>query len=134
MARLTIKEVIQGLKEQEKRYPKMWTKDVITILENLKENNPDEHEVVNDYKDFSAQVMYTSKDISIAYNISVETIRLRARSLFIKPTTYKKKSQYLFTKDEVREIVNYDKKAIKLPEVIYITRTYIIYQSKMNYD
>ena len=53
MARITIKEVIKGLKEEEKRYPKMWTKDVIKILENLKENNV-EAEIVDDFKDFSA--------------------------------------------------------------------------------
>lgn len=55
MARMTIKEVIKGLKEEEKRYPKMWTKHVIKILENLKENNIEvNNPIVEDYKDFAS--------------------------------------------------------------------------------
>ena len=55
MARKTIKEVIEILKVQEKEYPKMWTKDVIKILENLKENNIEVIEPkVEDFKDFAS--------------------------------------------------------------------------------
>ena len=78
--------------------------------------------------------MYTTKDISIAYGLSVETIRLRARALGLKPITYKKSSQYLFNHSDVNEIVNYSTKAIKLPKVIYVTQTFLIIPSKMNYD
>ena len=77
--------------------------------------------------------MYTTKEVSIAYNLSIETIRLRARNLGLKPTNYKKVSQYFFSKNEVREIVNYTEKAIKLPEIIYITQNWLIIESKMNY-
>jgi hypothetical protein len=78
--------------------------------------------------------MYTTKDISIAYGLNVETIRLRARALGLKPITYKKSIQYLFNHSEVNEIVNYSTKAIKLPKIIYVTQTFEIYQSKMNYE
>jgi len=78
--------------------------------------------------------MYTTKEISIAYDFSIPTIRQRERKLGYKPITYKKSSQYLFDKSQVNEIVNYNNKAFHLPEIIYVTQTFFIIESKMNYD
>lgn len=76
--------------------------------------------------------MYTVKEISKAYKISIELIRLRARDLGFSPITYKGKGQYLFNKNEVNSILNYSTKAVKLPEIIYIHTTWEIRESKLN--
>lgn len=81
--------------------------------------------------------MYTLKQISILYNIGLETLRKRAYLLKLKPIGKKEKSKaYIYSKDQIYQIVEY--KSDK--EIIYINRsfketiteTYYIYPSKMN--
>lgn len=81
--------------------------------------------------------MYTIKQISLLYNINIETLRKRAYLLNIKPIGKKEKSKaYIYSKEQIYQIVEY--KSDK--EIIYINRsfkeieTYYIYPSKMNYE
>jgi len=77
-------------------------------------------------------IRYTSEQVAEAYKYSVSTIRLRARLLGIKPIIFEGFKQYLFYQDEVLDIVNYGRKTEKIPEIIYVTQTYWIIESKMN--
>ena len=81
---------------------------------------------------------FTRKEISERYEISVENLKYREKVLGIKPIFKKQKSKaMLYTLPQVEKLVNFNKKDIeeaKMPKVIYVTQTYYIIPSKMNYE
>ena len=81
---------------------------------------------------------FTRKEISERYEISVENLKYREKVLDIKPIFKKQKSKaMLYTLPQVEKLVNFNKKDIeeaKMPKVIYVTQTYYIIPSKMNYE
>ena len=82
---------------------------------------------------------FTRKEASELHNISIETFLYREKVLGIKPIFKKQKEKTkLYTLPQIEKIVNFQKhtgsKKIKIPEVIYVTQTYHIYESKMNYE
>jgi len=81
---------------------------------------------------------FTRKEISERYEISVENLKYREKVLDIKPIFKKQKSKaMLYTLPQVEKLVNFNKKDIeeaKMPKVIYVTQTYLILPSKMNYE
>jgi hypothetical protein len=76
---------------------------------------------------------YTSEQVSEAYKFSLSTIRLRARLLGISPIVFDGIKQYLFTQNEVLDIVNYGRKTPKIPSVIYVHTIWEVRESKLNF-
>ena len=76
---------------------------------------------------------YTSEEVAKAYNFSVTTIRRRARLIGIKPMIFNQINQYLFSENEVLDIVNFERKTPKIPSIIYVHTTWEIRESKLNF-
>lgn len=80
---------------------------------------------------------YSRQEVALNHNISEETFKYRAKALGIK-AIFKRDRQKtkLYTESQIEDVLNFRKKTtgkkIKIPEVIRITETYYIYQSKMN--
>jgi len=75
---------------------------------------------------------YDIYEVSEAYKLSTSLIRGRARNLGFKPTLKNKHYSYNFTKEQVYELINYKKTPLNI-EVIYVTQTFYIRESKMNF-
>ena len=80
---------------------------------------------------------FTRKEISERYEISVENLKYREKVLGIEPKFKKQKSKaMLYTLDQINQLVSFnkkDKEDAKLPKVIYVTQTFYIRESKMNF-
>ena len=88
--------------------------------------------------------MYTLKEISLNYNIALETLRKRAYLLKLEPIHKKAKSKAsVYDDKQVYKMLEYKNyRNSKNIQFIYIdrsfketiTETYYIYPSKMNYE
>jgi len=78
---------------------------------------------------------FTRKEISESYGISVENLKYREKALGIIPVFKKQKSKaMLYTVNQIEELVNFNRKVDEFPKIIYVTQTYLILPSRMNYD
>lgn len=74
------------------------------------------------------------KAISHAYGMSKENLRYRCQRLNIRPVTHNGKYEYRLNSLDIDRIMDLVKrKSDGFPDVIYVTRTTEIYQSKLNY-
>lgn len=77
---------------------------------------------------------WSLKEVSQAYGMSKENLRHRCQRLRIMPIYYDGQYQYRLNSldiDRVLELVK--RRKDELPEIIYVTRTTEIYQSKINF-
>lgn len=82
-------------------------------------------------------MLYTTRQISMIINVSVNTIAKRIQKLGIGPSS-KNGSNYLYTETDLVNISNFRFRKIINPEldigkVIYVHTTYHIYESKINF-
>jgi len=77
---------------------------------------------------------YTLQQLSKENNINIKTIERRRYALRLEPVSQVENSKAkLYNESQAQRLINYEKQEpIKIPEVIRITETYYIYQSKMN--
>ena len=76
--------------------------------------------------------LFTRKDISNTYGISVRCVNYRIKELNIK-TSVKRKNNFLYNQTQVKSIISLGKEIIREVEVIKVTETYIYIPSIMNY-
>lgn len=76
---------------------------------------------------------YSAKEVSEAYRLSLSTIRQRAVRLGIRASLIKSNRVYEFTDGEIYDIVNFNQKPIKLPEIVYIHTIWEVRESKINF-
>jgi len=78
---------------------------------------------------------FTRKEISELHELSVETLKYREKVLGIEPIFKKQKSKaMLYTLNQIEQLVNFRKREeVKMPKVIYVTQTFYIIESKMNF-
>ena len=80
--------------------------------------------------------LYTISELSHRFNISKRTLAHNCGILGLRPTTHEGKHQYLLTAKQVEQICDYKERRFEksnVPEVIYVTRTIEILESKMNF-
>jgi len=77
---------------------------------------------------------WSLKDVAKAYGMSIENLRFRCRRLGIKPTTYNGNYVYRLNQIDIDRVVElFKRKDDVFPEIIYVTRTTEILQSKLNF-
>ena len=77
---------------------------------------------------------WSIKSVSHAYGMSKENLRYRCQRLNIHPVNHNGKYEYrLNTLDIDRILAMVQRKSDTFPDVIYVTRTTEIYQSKLNF-
>lgn len=78
--------------------------------------------------------MYTLKDINEIFNVPIRTLLNRCLKYDLRPICHNGKYQYLLTFKQAQKITEYSlRRKEALPEIIYVTRTTEIYQSKLNF-
>lgn len=75
---------------------------------------------------------FTVEQISSAFQISKQTIRNRCVLLGINPILHNGNYQYVLTKNEVSDVVDFHKR-VDIPNVIYVHTTWEIRESKLNF-
>lgn len=66
------------------------------------------------------------EEVALKYNMSVSVVRLRSKILKIQKTNKK----YIYTPEDVERILNFGE---RIPKIIYVTQTFLILPSKMNF-
>jgi len=79
---------------------------------------------------------FTKKEICEIYGITINSLEHRMKMLQISTKKIKRNSREGFlSKDEVEMIINYTfEKKENFSKIIYVTQTYLILPSKMNYE
>lgn len=79
--------------------------------------------------------LYSKSDIASILGVTKEAVLQRIKVRGLKPVKIENYVPY-YSYEQVKDIVNARKKAIKNhePETIYITQTFWIIESKMNYE
>ncbi len=78
---------------------------------------------------------WSLKDLSRAYGMTVEGFRYRCQRLKIRPIIYNNNFEYRLNKIEIDRVLEFAKrKDDTLPEVIYVHTTWLVLQSKLNFE
>jgi len=78
---------------------------------------------------------YTLKEISENNNIKIPTLERRRYTLRLEPIGQVENSKAkLYNESQAKRLIEYERQEpIKIPEVIYVTQTFYIIESKMNF-
>jgi hypothetical protein len=78
---------------------------------------------------------WSLKDLSKAYGMTVEGLRYRCQRLKIRPVIYNKNFEYRLNKIEIDRVLEFAKRKDDiLPEIIYVHTTWLVLESKLNFE
>lgn len=84
--------------------------------------------------EFEPLEYFTVAEVSKLHKIPKSTVKYRCQRLMINPIIHFGRKTYVLCRSEIEAIVNYSfLENVKVPEIIYVTRTTEIYESKLNY-